>query len=92
MLFLKEHFQLELHFFNNTLKSWELRKVVPNTLKFAQVINSIDLNSFQKKYHYIDEDEFNTYNNLKTKLENKQQLDCLKKFNLNQELERDQFD
>jgi hypothetical protein len=40
------------------------------------------------------EDEFNTYVELKTKLENenKPQLDCLKKFNLNQELERDEYD
>jgi hypothetical protein len=97
-LFLKEHFKLQDQKYTQVESGeWGLRPVsiVPNTLRFAKVINSIDFNSFTNKYKTIMyEDEFNTYVELKTKLENenKPQLDCLKKFNLNQELERDEYD
>ena len=100
-LFLNEHFKLKLYEYTRDESGgiWESRSVsiVPNTLRFAQVINSIDFNSFNDKTKfdsYMDEEQFNTYGKLKTKLEkeNNPRLDCLKKFNLNQELERDEYD
>lgn len=97
-LFLKEHFKLQLYVdTRDESGKWEWRPVsiVPNTLRFAKVINSIDFKSFTKKYETIMyEEEFNIYVELKTKLENenKPQLDCLKKFNLNQEVEYDGID
>ena len=65
-------------------------KVIKSTLTFANVVNSATFDDYNRKNTIpLDKQDFDSFKALEEQLKttDKKRLDCLKKFNLNQELE-----